>query len=88
MEHANKMKLSKHLITIHTNKSNTEFDRIILEKERMIRENKKLRNMNRVKKIELNQEIPILDTTNFKQNLYKDDIERIRQERKEKEELL
>lgn len=30
--------------------------------------------MNRVKKIELNQEIPILDTTAFKQTLYKDNI--------------
>lgn len=68
------MQLSKHLITVHTNKSHTEFDRVMLEKERMIRENKKLKNMNRVKKIELNQEIPILDTTAFKQTLYKDNI--------------
>lgn len=64
------MQISKHLLTIHSNKSNihagNEVDRIGLEKERMIRENRKLKNINRVKKIELNQEIPILDTTGFK----------------------
>lgn len=38
--------------------------------------------MNRIKKIELNQEVPILDTTNFKENLYKNEIDRMRQERK------
>ncbi len=54
VEHANKMQLSKHLVTIHSNKSNVNFndtDRIVLEKERMIRENRKLKQINRIKKI-------------------------------------
>lgn len=68
------MQLSKHLVTIHSNKSNVNFndvDRIVLEKERMIRENRKLKQINRIKKIELNQDIPVLDTTNFKENIYR-----------------
>lgn len=68
------MQLSKHLVTIHSNKSNANFndvDRIVLEKERMIRENRKLKQINRIKKIELNQDIPVLDTTNFKENIYR-----------------
>ena len=70
MDNAQKMQISKHAIPNQSmvgNKSQLEFDKIMMEKERMIKENKKLKQQNRVKKIELNQEIPLLDTTSYKQ---------------------
>lgn len=36
-EHANKMNLSKHLVTPVTNKSYTEIDRVMVEKERIMK---------------------------------------------------
>ena len=54
----------------------------------MIRENKKLKLENRKKKIQLNQQIPLLDTTEFKTSLFADEMERLREERREKEELV
>ena len=87
LDPVNKMHFSKQNISM-VNKSTVEIDKVMMEKERMVRENKKLKLQNRKKKIEMNQEVPLLDTTQFKKNAYLDEVEKLRHQRKEKEDML
>ena len=56
----------------------------MMEKERIMKENKKIKKQFRKKKIEFNEEIPLLDTTDIKEHYYMKRIEGMRQERREK----
>jgi hypothetical protein len=65
-----------------------DIENLKIEKERLLRLKRKIKEEKRKKLIELNQEIPFLDTTQLKEQLYEEKLAFIKNEKQEQEEIL
>ncbi len=69
-------------------KEMNDIQNLKMEKQRLLRLKRKLREEKRKKLIELNQEIPFLDTIQLKEQLYEQQIGRIKSEKQEQQHII